>query len=272
MYKLVDGQWTKSGGLQGLTDLLTTSMARDAKGNLWMAHLRSQITIINGGTVRTLGPKEGLQLGTIMQVYRDGQAMWAGGENGVVLYRDGRFATLRGERNEIFRGVSGIVRLPDGDLWLHGADGLYHIAAADINAWLNNGNTAVAFERFDAQDGMTGHAPQLRPVPSLTRSRDGVLWYATSTTIGTIDPAHIPRNPLAPPVEVISVTSDGRRYTNLAPGAYRFEVIASNEDNVWNIKGAALEIDIPPTFVQSGWFKLLLAALGILLLHSAYAT
>ncbi|WP_235914357.1 sensor histidine kinase [Rugamonas rivuli] len=327
VYKLVDGQWTKSGGLQGLTDLLTTSMARDAKGNLWMAHLRSQITIIDGATARTLGPKDGLQLGTIMQVYRDGQAMWAGGENGVVLYRDGRFATLRGERNEIFRGVSGIVRLPNGDLWLHGADGLYHIAAADINAWLNNEQTAVAFERFDAQDGMMGHAPQLRPVPSLMRSSDGVLWYATSTTIGTIDPAHILRNPLAPPVEIISVTSDsmryptplnrelalpagtqnlqidftalslsipervrvryrlvgldrtwqeatGRRqayYTNLAPGNYRFEVIASNEDNLWNTKGAALEIGIPPTFVQSGWFKLLLAALGILLLYSAYA-
>ncbi|MQA41158.1 histidine kinase [Rugamonas sp. FT29W] len=327
VYKLVDGQWIKSGGLQGLTDLLTTSMARDAKGNLWMAHLRSQITIIDGSTARTLGPKEGLQLGTVMQVYRDGQAMWVGGENGVVLYRDGRFATLRGERNEIFRGVSGIVRLPDGDLWLHGADGLYHIAAAEINAWLNNEQTTVAFERFDAQDGMMGHAPQLRPVPSLMRSRDGVLWYATSTTIGTIDPAHILRNPLAPPVEVISVTSDGMRYatplnrelglpagtqnlqidftamslsipervrvryrlagldhawqeatgrrqayyTNLAPGKYRFEVIASNEDNLWNTKGAALEIDIPPTFIQSGWFKLLLAALGILLLYSAYA-
>ncbi|OEZ62799.1 sensor histidine kinase [Duganella sp. HH105] len=327
VYKLVEGQWTKSGGLQGLTDLLTTSMARDAKGNLWMAHLRSQITIIDGGTVRTLGPKEGLQLGTIMQVYPDGQAMWAGGENGVMLYRDGRFATLRGERNEIFRGVSGIVRLPGGDLWLHGADGLYHIAAADVDAWLNYDHATVAFERFDAQDGMMGHAPQLRPVPSLRLSRDGLLWYATSTTIGTIDPANILRNRLPPPVEIISVTSDGMRYTipsgrelglpagtqnlqidftalslsipervrvryrlagldqawqeasgrrqayytNLAPGNYRFEVIASNEDNLWNTKGAALEIGIPPTFVQSGWFKLLLAALGILLLYSAYA-
>ncbi|OFA02051.1 sensor histidine kinase [Duganella sp. HH101] len=327
VYKLVEGQWTKSGGLQGLTDLLTTSMARDAKGNLWMAHLRSQITIIDGGTVRTLGPKEGLQLGTIMQVYPDGQAMWASGENGVMLYRDGRFATLRGERNEIFRGVSGIVRLPGGDLWLHGADGLYHIAAADVDAWLNHDHATVAFERFDAQDGMMGHAPQLRPVPSLRLSRDGLLWYATSTTTGTIDPANILRNRLPPPVEIISVTSDGMRYTipsgrelglpagsqnlqidftalslsipervrvryrlvgldhawqeatgrrqayytNLAPGNYRFEVIASNEDNLWNTKGAALEIGIPPTFVQSGWFKLLLAALGMLLLYSAYA-
>ncbi|RFP10611.1 MULTISPECIES: sensor histidine kinase [unclassified Duganella] len=327
VYKLVDGAWIKSGGLHGLSDLLTTSMARDGQGNLWMAHLRSQISVVNGGAVSTLGSNDGLQLGTIMQVYFDGQAMWAGGENGVALYRAGRFVALHGERNESFRGVSGIVRLPNGDLWLHGADGLYRVAAADVQAWLKDGRTAVPFERFDAQDGMQGHAPQLRPVPSLLRSRDGVLWYATTGSVGTIDPANILRNPLAPPVEVVSVLTDGVRhalpagpelglpagtknlqidftalslsipervrvryrligldhawqepvgrrqayYTNLAPGKYRFEVTASNEDNFWNTKGAVLEIEIPPTFVQSGWFKLLLVALGLLLLYSAYA-
>ena len=327
VYKLAEGRWIKSGGLQGLSDLLTTSMARDGKGDLWMAHLRSQITVVSGGAVRTLGPADGLQMGTVMFLYCDGAAMWAGGENGVALYRNGRFAALHGERNESFRGVSGIVRLPGGDLWLHGADGLYRIAAADVTAWLNNERTVVPFERFDAQDGMQGHAPQLRPVPSLRRSRDGLLWYATTASIGTIDPAHILRNPLPPPVEVVSLVSDGvpyavprgrelglpagtqnlqidftalslsipgrvrlryrlagldrawqepvgRRqayYTNLGPGKYRFEVMASNEDNLWNAQPALLEIDIPPTFVQSGWFKLLLAALGLVLLYAAYA-
>jgi signal transduction histidine kinase/ligand-binding sensor domain-containing protein len=327
VYKLVDGLWIKSGGLRGLPDLLTTSMALDGGGKLWMAHLRNQITVVNGGATSTLGSKDGLQLGTVMQVYFDGQAMWAGGEHGVALYRDGRFIILHGERNESFRGVSGIVKLPEGDLWLHGADGLYHVASAAVAEWLKDGHVAVPFERFDAQDGMQGHAPQLRPVPSLRRSSGGLLWYATTGSVGTIDPAHILRNALAPPVEIVSVIADGMRYavpagaglglpagtqnlqidfaalslaipervrvryrlvgvdrawqeptgrrqayyTNLAPGRYRFEVIASNEDNVWNTKGAALEIEIPPTFLQSGWFKLLLAALGLLLLYCAYA-
>ena len=327
VYKLVEGQWIKSGGLQELPDLLTTSMARDDDGNLWMAHMRSQITVVGAGAARRLGQEQGLQLGTLMHLLADGQAMWVGGEGGVAQYRAGRFIVLHGERNERFRGVSGIVRLPGGDLWLHGADGLYRIAVADLNEWLKNGDTAVAFERFNAQDGMQGHAPQLRPVPSLMRSRDGLLWFATSGSVGTIDPANILRNPLAPPVQVIGVIAEGvsyaipregalvlpqgtrnvqidstalslsipervrlryrllgldsgwqeaagRRqayYTNLAPGKYRFEVIASNEDNVWNTQGTALDIDIPPTFVQSIWFKLLLAATGLLLLYAAYA-
>ncbi|QGZ38191.1 two component regulator with propeller domain [Pseudoduganella flava] len=327
LYKLAGDRWLQGGGVTGLPDLLTTSMARDADGNVWMAHPSSTVTIVAGNAARNLGPDQGLRLGTVMTLAADGRAMWAGGENGVTLYRNGRFDVLRGERDEAFRGVSGIVRLPGGDLWLHGAAGLYRIAAPDLARWLANPGEAVPFERFDAQDGMQGHAPQLRPVPSLRRDRDGVLWFATTGTVGTIDPARILRNPLAPPVHIIGVLADGVRhapagngvlalpqgtrnlqveftalslsmpervrlryrligldpawqeasghrqayYTNLAPGSYRFEVIASNEDNLWNTAGATLAIDIPPTFVQSGWFKLLLAVAALLLLSTAYA-
>jgi signal transduction histidine kinase/ligand-binding sensor domain-containing protein len=43
-------------------------------------------------------------------------------------------------------------------------------------------------------------------------------------------------------------------YTNLRPGTYHFRVSASNEDGVWNDAGTSIDIVIPPTFVQTGWF------------------
>lgn len=55
-------------------------------------------------------------------------------------------------------------------------------------------------------------------------------------------------------------------YTNLAPGTYRFQVIAANDDGVWNEEGAAVAFEIPPTFVQSRWFLLLCVVAGCLLL------
>lgn len=327
VYKIVDGVWAKWGGLQGIPDLLATSMALDHDGQLWMAHLRSLVTIVNGSKVRTLGAKDGLQLGTLMTLHPDGNQMWIGGEKGVALYRNGRLTVLKGEHGEIFRGVSGIVRMPNGDLWLHGADGLYRIAASALAAWLKDASAVAPFERFDAHDGMKGHAPQLRPVPSLKLARDGILWYATTASVGTIDPANILRNLVAPPVEVVSVTANGQRYgtpegpmlqlpegtrsmqvdftalslalpervrlryrlngmdqewqeavgrrqayyTNLAPGKYRFEVAGANEDGLWNSKAAALEIEIPPTFVETIWFKLLMVLIVVLLLYAAYA-
>jgi signal transduction histidine kinase/streptogramin lyase len=56
-------------------------------------------------------------------------------------------------------------------------------------------------------------------------------------------------------------------YTNLAPGAYRFTVIAANEDGVWNRVGSTVRFSIAPTFWQSVWFKLLV---GLALLASGY--
>src|SRR4029453_1175385 len=49
----------------------------------------------------------------------------------------------------------------------------------------------------------------------------------------------------------------GRReafFTNLPPGRYRFRVIASNDDGVWNTAGAALAFTIAPAWNQTWWF------------------
>ena len=45
------------------------------------------------------------------------------------------------------------------------------------------------------------------------------------------------------------------RYTNLGPGAYRFQVTAANEDGVWNSTGAKLEFHVAPMLWQTHWFR-----------------
>ncbi|WP_277466390.1 two-component regulator propeller domain-containing protein [Parabacteroides sp. PF5-6] len=54
-------------------------------------------------------------------------------------------------------------------------------------------------------------------------------------------------------------------YTNLPAGQYLFRVVASNNDNVWNLQGATLQIRILPPFWKTVWAYLfyLLICLGI---------
>jgi signal transduction histidine kinase/DNA-binding response OmpR family regulator/ligand-binding sensor domain-containing protein len=55
-------------------------------------------------------------------------------------------------------------------------------------------------------------------------------------------------------------------YQDLKPGHYTFRVIGSNDDGVWNMEGASLEIIITPPFWQRAWFigsVLLLMIAGI---------
>lgn len=55
------------------------------------------------------------------------------------------------------------------------------------------------------------------------------------------------------------------QYTNLAPGPYRFRVIAANEDGVWNQQGARFEFVIRAAFWQTMWFRVL-CVLALLLI------
>jgi signal transduction histidine kinase/sugar lactone lactonase YvrE len=56
-------------------------------------------------------------------------------------------------------------------------------------------------------------------------------------------------------------------YTNLGPGAYRFRVMASNSDGVWNSAEDVLGFEIAPAFWQTWWFRLSsLLAIGLTVL------
>ncbi len=59
-------------------------------------------------------------------------------------------------------------------------------------------------------------------------------------------------------------------YMNLAPGSYRFRVMASNNSGVWNEEGALLDFSIAPAFYQTNWFRLAVAVLLLALLWTGF--
>jgi len=60
------------------------------------------------------------------------------------------------------------------------------------------------------------------------------------------------------------------QYSNLPPGTYRFQVIASNNSGVWNEQGDTLEFSVAPAYYQTNWFRALCALLLLALLWAAY--
>jgi len=59
-------------------------------------------------------------------------------------------------------------------------------------------------------------------------------------------------------------------YTNLNPGTYVFEVIAANNDGVWNNKPATLKIIIVAPFWMTWWFRTLIILLIVGWIYSFY--
>jgi signal transduction histidine kinase/ligand-binding sensor domain-containing protein len=59
-------------------------------------------------------------------------------------------------------------------------------------------------------------------------------------------------------------------YNDLAPGNYRFRVIASNNSGVWNEQGASLDFSIAPAYWQTTWFRAACVVACVALLWTLY--
>jgi ligand-binding sensor domain-containing protein/signal transduction histidine kinase len=59
-------------------------------------------------------------------------------------------------------------------------------------------------------------------------------------------------------------------YSDLRPGSYRFRVIASNNDGVWNETGAMLDFKVAAAWYQTIWFRSLCFIVGVLLLWAIF--
>jgi signal transduction histidine kinase len=59
-------------------------------------------------------------------------------------------------------------------------------------------------------------------------------------------------------------------YNDLGPGTYRFRVIASNADGIWNERDASLQFTIAPAYYQTVWFRAAAVALFAGLLWASY--
>jgi signal transduction histidine kinase/ligand-binding sensor domain-containing protein len=199
VYGLRDGVWLPNNGRDDLEKLTAVSLLTDAGGSVWFGYTQNHLARLEHGRMRRFDAADGLAVGNVLAMSRRGPRLWLGGDQGVAYFDGGRFVALKNADGQDFRGVSGIVETVAGELWLHDADGLVRIAPRDLaGAAVAEDGARVASERFDYLDGHEGAPSQIRPIPTLVEAGDGRLWYATTGSVGWIDPAHISRNRLAP--------------------------------------------------------------------------
>ena len=153
----------------------------------------------------------------------------------------------------------------DGTLWFSTSRGVVWIDPA--NVFTNTLPPPVSIRSVNANDKPTASLPDLA-LPPLTTSLQ--IGY-TATSLSVPEKVHF-RYKLQ---EVDKDWQDAgtRReafYTRLGPGKYHFQVIACNNDGVWNETGARLDFRIAPAWFQTTWFEVLCVGLFLLFLWALY--
>jgi signal transduction histidine kinase/ligand-binding sensor domain-containing protein len=282
---LVDGQVRASYGAgDGLGKGPLNGLRVASDGTVWVATFGG-LSRLRAGHIATLTTRDGLPCDQIDSSIEDEGALWLYTACGLVHVAAADLQLWSAEvgqskpgqsrvRMTVLGNADGIrsfgdlssfsphiVRTADGRLWLTGVDGLtvvdpHHTA-------FNKLPPPVDVERLVAdRTPYNASAPQQLPA----RVRDLEIGY---TALSLVAPERIQFRYILEGRDREWQEAGNRRsaiYTDLAPGSYRFHVIASNNSGVWNTQGAALDFSIAPAYWQTVWFRALcvVAFLGLL--------
>ncbi|WP_232494981.1 sensor histidine kinase [Novosphingobium kaempferiae] len=162
---------------------------------------------------------------------------------------DSRDGLVSGAQHTGYTGIQAVLG-GDGRLWFLNRFGASFVDTARLTR--NRLAPNVLIRSLSAR-GRTWSDPRSIVLPPGTRSLE-IAYAALSMAV----PQRVRFRYRLEGVDEGWVDPGARRlasYANLGPGRYRFQVVAANNDGVWNRKGAALEFEIRPTFFQSWIFR-----------------
>ena len=226
-FRIADGTATRYTSEQGLFDEIPTRILADRENNLWISTsrgifrvLRRELDAISEGKARTAHP---------------------------VLY-DVADGMKTSEASIPERQPAG-QRLNDGILLFTTRKGLVRI---DPSALPRNESVPPVLVQHLVVDGKTVSASELvelAPGTSRLEFRYASLSYSM--------PERVKFKYILEGYDrdwIEAGTARSAFYTNLRPGRYRFRVIGSNNDGVWNERGASLAFVLRPHLYQTSTF------------------
>jgi len=217
LYRLADGVWTSFGGRTDLPRTGVVSEFTDNLGRVWFGCTESQLAVLDGDRVHVFGPGDGVRVGNITAIYGRGPQVWIGGEFGLQQIDNGRVHTILAMDNDWLLGISGIVETVDGDLWLNGLTGIFHITKAEIGEALKDPSYRVKGGHLGSREGLPGFAAQVRPLPSAIEGSDGRLWFAETSGVVWLNPRGPQPQAVTPPITIQSVSADDKNYEPNTP-------------------------------------------------------
>ena len=200
-------------GLMVREDVLEPPMPRrvvpDPTGGLWLGLFSGDLAHVRDGkTVVHALPHSGGAVIDQLLPEADGSVI-AATSYGLMGWRNGKALTLTQNNGLPCEQVYAMAFDRRGDLWLYMNCALGVLSSADFQAWKQNPDIAVTIRTFDTLDGVRPNPPSF---VAGARSTDGRLWFVNGSSLQFIDPEHLRRNTVPPPVYIEQVVADRTAY------------------------------------------------------------
>ena len=212
--RLRDGHWTDFRNRVHLPQYRCRVLYGDPLGRLWLGFEDGEVAVHENEEFHVYSSKDGLPGGKVLAITRDrAGTIWIGSEGGLSRFHHGRFVTLTKKNGLPGNSVSGIAEDDEGFLWVAGALAVLRVSSQELEKALLSPSYQMQGASFDATDGLRGLPRQREPFPTAIRSTDGRFWFSTSEGVAVIDPRHLPKNIVPPPITIEAVKADDRTLT-----------------------------------------------------------
>jgi signal transduction histidine kinase len=287
-------QITKSGIL---------TMARDRQGRLWLGRTAGGVAIVDGDSVRVIGPRQGGSDQTIWDLQLDRQGnMWAGTNgDGVLRINDSgvrRFTTHEGLSSNFIWQILGDSR---GHVWLFGNEGIDRFTGEALTHYGRGdglidleGTAGAGFEDQEGNRWFGTGAGLLRYTEGLgaVKSIEAPIYIEEATLDGAPIPASAPDAVARVRRGVVRIRFSSPTFRDESAVRFRYRLAGTNETwsaltsdrsityaglapgnyrfEVQAVNGrgpsaapASLTFDVLPAYWQTWWFRLL-GVIGLL--------
>lgn len=199
--------------------------------------------------------------------------LWMGTERGLIAYNINNNASRRYGRidglNNIEFNRRSVTKTNDGKLWFGGVHGITVFDPSKIQANTILPPVYVTKLRVIMPDSIfkIPHINQevVLPHKQNTIELDYVALNYTNSSQNSYKYQLRGYDP-----NWVNDLSRKARYTQLPTGKYTFQVIAANNDGLWNEVGDQIQIRILPPYWETWWFRSLIILLGLTIIYSIY--
>jgi signal transduction histidine kinase/ligand-binding sensor domain-containing protein len=216
-----------------LRQVRLTAAHVDRSDRIWLAFENGWVgSVDKAGTHHFYDPDDRVEAGVSQAIYQDRSGIiWLGGTAGLSCFADGQFITVHPAEGFPVGPVTGIVEDDLSDLWIavEGA-AIAQVRRSELQRALADPSHRLRYNVYDKPDGLAGTPRSFDDNPSVTRGKDGRLWFVGGRGVTVVDPHSLLAERAVPAqVRIEGAYVDDRRVetlleTELSPRTSRLEI------------------------------------------------
>ncbi len=188
-----------------------TSLAADPNGGIWLGLGRGGFARYRPDHLEKFSLTAAENAQVLQIIARPDGSVLGASTAGFVYFQDGTVRVMTTQNGLACNNVYSLVTDTQENLWLYSECGLFRVANTELQKWLHDNSAKVKVDAFDIFDGARPWGTPFEPQAS--RSSDGRLWFANENVVQMINPEHLIKNPVSPPVHIEEIVADHKIYS-----------------------------------------------------------